>query len=86
MKTTRLHTIATAAAVLMLLSGMLLAAPAGQRTHRTMTQDTETTSIPIPVVDDTPINPDTVGKTKPADGQKKVNQVKQSPKRRVPRR
>jgi hypothetical protein len=86
MKTTRLHTIATAAAVLTLLSGMLFAAPAGQRTHRTMTRDAEVTTIPAPVVDDTPINPDTVGKIKREDGQKNVNQAKQLPKRRINRR
>jgi len=86
MKTTRLPTIAATAAVLMLFSGMYFTAPAGQRTHRTMTQDAEVTSIPAPVVDDTPINPDTVGKIKRADGQKNVNQVKRLPKRRINRR
>jgi hypothetical protein len=86
MKTTRLHTIATAAAVLTLLSGMLFAAPAGQRTTRTMTRDAEVTTVPAPVVDDTPINPDTVGKTKRSNDQRNVNQVKQLPKRRTNRR
>jgi len=85
MKTTRLNTIATAAAVL-LLSGMLFAVPAGQRTRRTMTRDAEMTSTPAPVVDDTPINPDSVGKIKRTDGQKNVNQEKQPPKRRINRR
>jgi hypothetical protein len=86
MKTARLHTIATAAAVLMLLSGMYFAAPAGQRTHRTMMRDAEVTSIPAPVVDDTPINPDTVGKIKHDNDQKNVNQVKPPLRKKINRR
>jgi hypothetical protein len=85
MKAARLNILATAAA-LMLLSGMFYAVPAGPRTHRTVTRDAEVTSVPSPVVDDSPINPDTAGKIKPRDNGRNVNPGKQPPKRRVIRR
>lgn len=86
MKTIRLHTLATAAAALMLLSGMYFAAPAGQRTHRTATRDAQVTSTPAPVVDDTPINPDTDGKIRPGNGRKNTAPANKPPQRRAIRR
>ena len=84
MKTTRLLTI-TIAAALLFLSGMLYTVPAGQR-YRTVTRNTEVTSVPAPVVDDTPINPDTAGKIKPRDNRRNVVPDRQQQKRRVNRR
>jgi hypothetical protein len=85
MNSARLHTIATAA-VLVLLGGMFFTAPAGQRVHRPATRDVEVATIPAPVVDDTPINPDTAGKIKPRDNRKNFPPEKQPPKRRANRR
>jgi hypothetical protein len=84
MKTTLLHTV-TIAAALLFLSGMLYEVPAGQR-HRTVTRNPEVTSVPAPVVDDSPINPDTAGKIKPRDNRGNVPFDRQPPKRRMIRR
>jgi hypothetical protein len=84
MKTTRLLTLAIAAALLF-LSGMFYSVPAGQR-QRTVTRKTEVTSMPAPVVDDSPINPDTVGKIRIRSDSKNNRPVNKPPKRRVIRR
>jgi hypothetical protein len=85
MKSARFQIFAIAAA-LVLLSGMYYAVPAGPRVHRTVTRNAEVTSVPAPVVDDTPINPDTAGKIKPRDNRRNDIPEKQSPKRRTNRR
>ncbi|MBN1130822.1 MAG: hypothetical protein JXA71_17670 [Chitinispirillaceae bacterium] len=86
MKSARLHILATAA-VLVLLGGMFYTAPAGQRVHRPITRDAEVTTIPAPVVDDTPINPDTAGKIKPRGNRGNASLPdNQQPKRRSNRR
>jgi hypothetical protein len=85
MKTARLNIIATAAA-LVLTAGMFFNVPAGQRVHRAAARDAEVTSVPAPVVDDSPINPDTAGKIKPRDNGRNVIPGNQPPKRRVMRR
>jgi hypothetical protein len=64
MKSTQLHITTLAAAALVLLSGMYFAASAGQGVNRVVTRDAEVTATPAPVVDDTPINPDTAGRIK----------------------
>jgi hypothetical protein len=84
MKTTRLLTI-TIAAALLFLSGIFYSAPAGQR-YRTVTRNTEVTSVPAPVVDDTPINPDTAGKLRPGNGRNDAKPINKPPKRRMIRR
>jgi hypothetical protein len=85
MKPAKLTTIAIAATIL-LLSGTLCAVPAGQRMHRAVTRDAEITSVPAPVVDDTPINPDSAGKIKPRDIPKNEKPANKVPKRRMIRR
>jgi len=87
MKSTRLHPITIAAAALVLLSGMYFAAPAGPRVNRVVTRDAEVTTTPAPVVDDTPINPDTAGRIKSGDASRNFKPAaQQHQKRRINRR
>jgi hypothetical protein len=85
MKSTQLFTI-TIAAALVLLSGVYFSAPAGQRANRTIPRGAVVTTVPAPVVDDTPINPDTSAKIKPRDNPNNNVPVKQPPRRRTLRR
>ena len=87
MKSARLPITTLAAAALVLLSGMYFAAPAGPRMNRTVTRDAEVTTTPAPVVDDTPINPDTAGRIKTGDSPRNVKPAAQQHlKRRINRR
>ncbi len=91
MKSARLHAIAILTAGLVLMSGFYYSVPAGQgnrftRTNRVVTRDTGISSTPSPVVDDTPINPDTFSNTKGGIVPKNDKPVKPMPKRRVIRR
>ncbi len=81
MKAARIFTLAIAAA-LVLLAGTFSAASAGRRVIR----NAETTaSVPAPVVDETPINPDTGVKIKPQNSPKNNPQGNLPPKKRFRR-
>lgn len=69
-------------ASIVLLSGIFYAVPAGQRHHfpgtnRVVTQDTGVAGSPAPVVDDTPINPDSSTRVKSGGASRNVGPVKQ---------
>ena len=88
MKSARLNTIAIlTAGLLMIAGGLSFPVHAGQRayfqrTNRVVVKD----STPAPVVDDTPINPDTSTRMKPNTGFRNERQLPLPVKRRGNRR
>jgi hypothetical protein len=84
MKTTLLHT-AVIAAALLFLSGMAYEAPAAKR-RPAATPNARVTGVPAPVVDDSPINPDTAKKVRIRRDQKNDRPAKKPATTRPPKR
>lgn len=89
MKSARLNKIAilTAAAGLLIVAGLSFPVQAGQRAHfQRTTKVAVKDSSPAPVVDDSPINPDTSTRIKHSTGFRNERQLPPPAKRRINRR
>jgi hypothetical protein len=84
---TQLRRMMITIASIVLLSGIFYAVPAGQGHHfpgtnRVVTQDTGVAGSPAPVVDDTPINPDSSARIKSGGASRNFGPVKQQQNKR----